>query len=79
MKTSSVSSVEKSSVSLDPNNEQDEFWHSEELVQGVGGVASILEELICSVSNRFKYTSEKLTSFSIHLGDFTYRLDVPEF
>ena len=65
METSSQSWVEKSLVSLDPINEQDEFWHSEEMVPSAGGVVSILQELICSVANRFKYSSEKFTSFSI--------------
>ena len=57
MEASSLSWVEKNSVSLDSTNEQDEFWHSEELVLSVDGVVSILEELVCSVSNRFKYSS----------------------
>ena len=65
MEISSLSWVEKISVSLDSTNEQDEFWNSEELVQSVGGVVSILKELVCSVSNSFKHSSEKLTSFSI--------------
>ena len=65
MEASSLSWVEKNSVSLESTNEQDEFQHSEELVQSVGWVVSILEKLVFSVSNRFKYSSEKLTSFSV--------------
>ena len=62
METSSLSWIEKCSVSLDSTNEQDELWFSEELVQSVGGVVFIL---VCSISNRSKYSSKKLTSFSI--------------
>ena len=36
------------------------------MVLSIGGVVSTLEELVSSVSNRFKYSSEKLTSFSFH-------------
>ena len=62
METNSLSWVENSSVSLDTANEKDEFWPSEEFVQIVGWVVSILAELVCSVSNKFKYNSEKFTS-----------------
>ena len=54
METSSLPWVEKSSVSLDPTNKEDEFRYSEESVQNLGGAISILEELVCSVSKMFK-------------------------
>ena len=65
IETSSLSWVEKNLALSDPTKKQYELWLSEELIQEIGGSFSILKELVAPVSNKLKYTTEKLTSFSV--------------